>query len=127
AREGIYFKNAFVTTPICAASRASILTGMYERTHGYTFGQGAIKDPFINQSYPMKMKQSGYHTGFFGKFGVNYPGFDQLFDEGDQYDRNGKFSDKRGYFYKTIDGDTVHLTKYTAYQAINFIDDAPKD
>ena len=37
AKEGSYFKNAMVTTPICAASRASILTGLYERTHSYNF------------------------------------------------------------------------------------------
>ncbi|MEM8528920.1 MAG: sulfatase-like hydrolase/transferase [Bacteroidota bacterium] len=37
ASEGVYFKNVFVTTPICAASRASVLTGMYERTHNFTF------------------------------------------------------------------------------------------
>src|SRR5690606_33223770 len=61
AQEGVYFKNAFVTTPICAASRASILTGLYERTHGYTFGQGEIKKPYIDNSYPIKMKNSGYH------------------------------------------------------------------
>ncbi|MEQ8680630.1 MAG: sulfatase-like hydrolase/transferase, partial [Cyclobacteriaceae bacterium] len=33
ASEGTYFNQAIVTTPICAASRASILTGTYERTH----------------------------------------------------------------------------------------------
>ena len=38
ASEGLYFKNAFVTTPICAASRATILTGLYERTHDFNFG-----------------------------------------------------------------------------------------
>src|SRR5690606_1806113 len=65
AREGVYFKSAFVTTPICAASRASILTGMYERTHDYTFGRGEIKQPIIEQSYPKEMKESGYYTGLF--------------------------------------------------------------
>ncbi|MEX2594551.1 MAG: sulfatase [Anditalea sp.] len=126
AEEGIYFKNAFVTTPICAASRASILTGMYERTHGYTFGQGEIKQPYINNSYPVLMKDA-YHTGFFGKFGVSYAGFAQLFDEGENYDRNGKFKDRKGYFYKTINGDTVHLTRYTGQQAMDFIENAPED
>lgn len=81
AAQGTYYENAFVTTPICAASRASILTGMYERTHGYTFGQGDIKAPYINQSYPVELRKAGYFTGFFGKFGVNYEGFDGLFDK----------------------------------------------
>ena len=52
AREGVCFRNAFVTTPISAASRASLLTGMYERTHGYTFRQGPLKEPYMQQSYP---------------------------------------------------------------------------
>ncbi|GAB3217598.1 sulfatase [Algoriphagus aestuariicola] len=127
AEQGTYFENAFVTTPICAASRASILTGLYERTHGYTFGQGDIKEPFMAQSYPVELKRAGYHTGFFGKFGVNYPGFSGLFDEGEDYDRNGKFKDRRGYFFKTIGEDTVHLTRYTGQQAQDFIQKAPKD
>ncbi|MBN7811847.1 sulfatase [Algoriphagus sp. H41] len=127
ASEGTYFENAFVTTPICAASRASILTGMYERTHGYTFGQGEIKAPYIGLSYPALLKGSGYYTGFFGKFGVSYSGFDGLFDVGESYDRNGAFKDRRGYFFKTIGSDTVHLTRYTGQQAIDFIQEAPED
>ncbi|MCP4610591.1 MAG: sulfatase-like hydrolase/transferase, partial [Planctomycetes bacterium] len=42
AGDGVRFTNAFVTTSICAASRASILTGLYERTHSYTFGKPPI-------------------------------------------------------------------------------------
>lgn len=120
AEQGIYFKNAFVTTPICAASRASVLTGLYERTHGYTFGQ-ELNEDYAQNSYPIQLRSLGYETGFFGKFGVNYPGFSNLFDVGDSYDRNNQFDDRRGYFYKTIDADTVHLTKYTSYQAQEFI------
>lgn len=127
ASEGVYFENAFVTTPICAASRASILTGRYERTHGYTFGQGDIKEQFISSSYPVELRKHGYYTGFYGKFGVNYDGFSDLFVKGESYDRNGKFNDRRGYFFKTLGQDTVHLTRYTGQKAIDFISSAPKD
>ena len=37
AARGVRFVNAFCTTSICAASRASIFTGQFRRTHGYTF------------------------------------------------------------------------------------------
>lgn len=121
AREGVCFRNAFVTTPISAASRASLLTGMYERTHGYTFRQGPLKEPYMQQSYPVLLRASGYTTAYFGKFGVTYPGAQRLFDAADLYDRRGKFPDRRGYFYKTIDGDTVHLTRYTGYEAQRFL------
>src|SRR5258708_2465552 len=33
AKEGVRFKNAFVTTAICCISRASIYTGLYGRKH----------------------------------------------------------------------------------------------
>jgi len=126
AREGVYFDKAFVTTPICAASRASFLTGLYERTHRYTFGQGAIRQIFMDHSYPVELRKAGYYTGFFGKFGVNYPEFKTLFDEGESYDRNDKFKDARGY-YKTVGKDSVHLTRYTGQKAIDFIQNAPKN
>ncbi|MDY3069405.1 MAG: sulfatase [Parabacteroides sp.] len=127
AREGLYFRNAFSSTPISAASRASILTGLYERTHGYTFEVGSLKDKYASISYPLQLREKGYYTGFYGKSGVNYDGFKNLFDDADCYDRKDNFADKRGYNYKTIDGDTVHLTEYTGYQAREFIKKAPKD
>jgi alpha-L-rhamnosidase len=127
AYEGTYFEKAFVTTPICAASRASILTGMHERTHGYTFQKGSLKKPYVKISYPQLLKQNGYYTGFYGKLDVTIDNAEKLFDESDFYDRNGKFPDKRGYFYKTIGNDTVHLTHYTGFQASEFIENAPKD
>lgn len=125
AVKGTYFRNAFVTTPICAASRASILTGMYERTHGYTFQQGPLKQPYMQLSYPVILKQQGYNTGFFGKLGVTYKNAATLFNEADIYDREDKFLNRKGYFYKTIGSDTVHLTRYTGYRAQQFIKNSP--
>ncbi len=34
AARGTWFAHAFCTTPSCAASRASLLTGNYSHTHG---------------------------------------------------------------------------------------------
>ena len=72
AGEGVYFKNAFVTTPICAASRASIMTGLYERTHDFTFGTPPMEEKYVNMSYPALLKSNGYKTGFVGKFGMRW-------------------------------------------------------
>ncbi|WP_020605191.1 sulfatase-like hydrolase/transferase [Spirosoma spitsbergense] len=121
ARIGTYFKKGMVTTPICAASRASILSGLYERTHRYTFQTGPIRDDYMKTAYPNVLKQAGYYTGFFGKLGVKYDKADALFDVIEDYDRNNKYPDQRGYFYKTLGKDTVHLTRYTGQKGIDFI------
>lgn len=125
ARQGVYFKNAVVTTPICAASRATLLSGMQERAHGYNFQTGAIKEEYMQYAYPKVLKEGGYYTAFFGKLGVKYDKKENLFDEYDDYDRNNKYNDRRGYFYKTIGKDTVHLTRYTGQQALDFLEKSP--
>ena len=38
ARQGMLFRNNFVTTSICAVSRASVFTGQYARSHGIPCG-----------------------------------------------------------------------------------------
>jgi arylsulfatase A-like enzyme len=127
AKDGVYFRNAMVTTPISAASRASILTGLYERTHGYTFQQGPLKKPYMDIAYPVVLRQNGYYTGFFGKLGVDYKNAEKLFDVADIYDRAERMKDRRGYFYKKIGNDTVHLTRFTGYEAQNFIQNVQAD
>ena len=127
AKAGVYFRKAMVTTPICAASRASILTGTYERRHGYTFQKEAISKEFMDSSYPKLLRNAGYYTGFYGKFGVKYAYKNEIFDVYEDYDRNTNFKDKRGYFYKTLGKDTVHLTRYTGQKALDFIDKATAD
>jgi len=127
ASEGCYFSNAMVTTPICAASRASIFSGLHERTHKYTFQTGGIRSEYMDETYPYLLRQAGYYTGFYGKFGVNYQEKDQLFDVMEDYDRNNNYPDYRGYYYKILGQDTVHLTRYTGQKALDFIENAPSD
>lgn len=122
AKSGSYFHSAIVTTPICAASRASILTGLHERAHNFNFQTGNVREEYMANSYPTLLKNNGYYTGFYGKYGVRYNELHKQFDEYDDYDRNNRFKDRRGYYYKTIDNDTVHLTRYTGQQALDFIE-----
>ena len=74
ASQGTRFTNAFATTPICAASRASILTGLYRRQHNFTFLQPPLGIKFTDISYPTLLRQAGYYTGLIGKLGIESNG-----------------------------------------------------
>ena len=116
AKDGVRFQNAFVTTAICAASRASILTGLYERTHRYTFGTKPITAEHVEISYPALLRRAGYRTGFVGKFGVGVPpgGAKQMFDSFTPLNRTP-------YWKKQPDGTLKHLTDIEGEKAIEFI------
>lgn len=121
ASQGTFFRNAFSSTPISSASRASILTGLHERTHRYSFQTGPIDDKFLENAYPLKLKEAGYHTALFGKLGVNCTDAESLFDEIEDYDRNNAIKED-GYHYKTLNNDTVHLTRYTGQKGLDYIE-----
>ncbi len=115
AKNGTRFENAFVTTPICATSRASIFAGAYERAHGYTFGQPPIEHEFASRSYPQLLKESGYRTGFVGKFGIKV--------SEDTIERWFDFYQQTSYpyFKEEKDGKKRHLTDINFGHAIEFI------
>ncbi|MEQ8687169.1 MAG: sulfatase [Imperialibacter sp.] len=123
AREGVYFKNAFVTTPICAASRATIITGLYERKHNYTFQQPPVKNEFIDNSYPAVLKSEGYYGGFLGKMGVNFENKrdTSLFDV--------YKPEPVGAYFRLVEEGTKHkhTTDVIRDNAIDFIEKAPAD
>ncbi|MCA9073501.1 MAG: sulfatase-like hydrolase/transferase, partial [Planctomycetaceae bacterium] len=116
ARRGVRFENAFVTTAICAASRATLLTGLWERSHKFTFGTPPIAEEIVQQSYPVLLREAGYRTGFVGKFGVQVPQGSQneMFDVFEPMNRNP-------YFKEQPDGSRRHLTDITGDRAIEFV------
>ena len=115
ATEGVRFKNAFVTTSICAASRATILTGLWERSHKFTFGTPPIAAEMVAASYPATLKKAGYRTGFVGKFGVSVAGGTKsMFD-------SFKPLNRAPYFKKQKDGSRRHVTEIAGDRAIEFL------
>ena len=121
AANGVRFTNMFVTTSICAASRATILTGLYERSHGYTFGTPPIKTRDAEASYPARLRDAGYRTGFVGKFGVSaaVPN-SRLFDVFRPLGRSP-------YFKKQKDGSRRHVSEIAGDRAIEFLRETPAD
>lgn len=74
ARDGISFRGHYDTTAICMASRASIITGMYEYKHGCNFSHGPLLQEHWQRSYPIRLREAGYMTAFAGKIGFEVKG-----------------------------------------------------
>ena len=71
--ESVRFTNCYTAEPVCAPSRVSILTGMHERVHGIGFTSSYdLTEEQWERTYPALLRKAGYHTGFVGKFGVEY-------------------------------------------------------
>ncbi|MGE9270428.1 MAG: sulfatase-like hydrolase/transferase [Verrucomicrobiales bacterium] len=119
AEEGVRFTNAFVTTPICAASRASVLTGVTERTHGYTFGQPAVPNQLDACTYPKLLRKAGYSTGFIGKYGVTMAS--TATSHFDSVVTVPGYATSTPYFIEQPDGSFRHSTDVCADYAIEFI------
>jgi arylsulfatase A-like enzyme len=63
ASRGVLFRNAFVNAPSCTPCRSALLSGQYFfRTGRGAILQGAQWDPAI-PSYPLLLKEAGYHIG----------------------------------------------------------------
>lgn len=67
--QGVIFDRHYDTTAICMASRANVMTGLYEYKSGTNFMHGPMSTEIWSRSYPLLLQQAGYRTGFGGKFG----------------------------------------------------------
>jgi N-sulfoglucosamine sulfohydrolase len=94
AAESIRYTNAFTTAPVCAPSRAAIITGMYQTTIGAQHmrttedrvpelpGPYLAVPPFYVKAFPEYLRGAGYYTSNRAKtdyqFGVPFTIWDDL-------------------------------------------------
>lgn len=93
AQEGMFFTNHYSGAPVCAPARSAFITGLHSghtpvRGNFEVLPEGQYPMPDSLETLAKVMKQAGYATGAFGKWGLgfvgttgdpNLQGFDQFF------------------------------------------------
>lgn len=123
ANDGVRFTHAFVTTSICASSRASIFTGQWTSRHGIKGFNTHFTPEALELTYPMLLRGAGYRIGFIGKYGVG-PKKDLPIDK---YDYWRGFPGQGRYEHKDENGNYKHLTQIMGEQVIEFLQGCSKD
>lgn len=72
AADGVRFRRAYSTCPVCIPARRSLLSGLYPQTHGMIgYASGEEWDP--PATLPQMLRDSGYHTGLVGRSMHQHP------------------------------------------------------
>jgi arylsulfatase A-like enzyme len=79
AAEGANFRNAYVTAPVCSASRSALITGMYQTTigaHNHRSSRGTVTHrlPDNVRPVPELFREAGYYTCNRGESHPDRPG-----------------------------------------------------
>jgi arylsulfatase A-like enzyme len=118
AEGGILFQNAYVTTSVCAVSRASLLTGQYQSRHKINNFTTDLSAEQVAKTYPILLKKEGYKIGFINKYGVG-----QKAQPKDQYDYWTATSKLQpDYEMKDRNGKLIHNTDSVDHDIQKFLD-----
>ena len=124
AREGAWFRNAFVTTSLCSPSRASILTGLFSHTHTVVDNSAPVPENLV--FFPQYLQKAGYETAFFGKWHMGHdsdeprPGFthwESFRGQGVYYNPTLNVNGQRTEFK-----DSTYITDLLTDHAIEWLD-----
>lgn len=91
AQEGIRFTQAYAPSPVCAPTRCSLLTGRHQghafvrdnqeiRRPGSQEFDGQLPLPAGTATLAQRLREAGYRTGIFGKWGLGGPHTDSVPD-----------------------------------------------
>lgn len=62
AKHGVVYENAFATTPVCAPSRFTLITGMYANVMGTGNMRSRYPIPEFVRFFPTYLREAGYYT-----------------------------------------------------------------
>ena len=132
------FPNAYVNTPLCCPSRASLLTGLYSHHTGVLDnGDGHLLDEDV--TIAARLQDAGYRTALIGKYLNRYPfGRGPYVPAGwDRWVGKGNRSDETTYYgYPFVDqgvpltagrSPASYATDLLAREAADFVRTAPAD
>lgn len=123
AREGVLFRNSFVTNSICAPSRAVLLTGKHSHLNGQI--DNGLRFDSSQATFPKYLQAAGYQTALVGKWHLRSQptGFDHwevLIGQGNYYNsdfiENGERKRSEGY-----------VTDVITDKSIDWLEQRPKD
>ena len=123
AREGTRFRNAFVSHSICWVSRTTVLSGLTGRTYGTPGNHDVAQADAVATLYTDLLRDSGYRTGFFGKWHAKMPKGYRQQDHFDEFEAIGR----NPFYKKQADGSLRHETEVIVDRGIEFIKRQPKD
>jgi arylsulfatase A-like enzyme len=106
ARDGMLFRNAFVTNSICGPARATVLTGQYGHLNGVMTNREALHPTSV--TFPRLIQAAGYQTALFGKW--------HLRSQPQGFDRYEVLPGQGPYYNPALvseRGDTARYTGYT--------------
>ncbi|MBI3857628.1 MAG: sulfatase [Planctomycetes bacterium] len=92
-REGIVFRNAFVTNSLCGPSRATILTGTYSHTNGMIDNRPKTDIRPEAPWMPDLLRAAGYEVAFCGKSHQKNAVRDRKWDYYFGYKGQGRYKD----------------------------------
>jgi arylsulfatase A-like enzyme len=128
AKESVVFDNAFVTTSVCAVSRASFFTGQHSVRHGVASFDTPLTAEQMKRSYAGLLREAGYRTAFLGKYAIGHPRSAprELCLPADQFDLWYGFLQSLKYD-QMVDGRKRYTTTVMEEKAIGFMRENPKD
>src|SRR5690554_2404937 len=62
ATEGVLYRNAFSTAPVCAPSRSTLITGVYPTSMGTENMRSTYPIPSFIRFFPHYLREAGYYT-----------------------------------------------------------------